>query len=249
MKKITYFFALILVGMSLLTSCENELLEGEFFSTPDGSDPAEFCENAPADIAIAQAALFNAPAEQQAQLCDALQATITNAIVVCGDPTGIFQALLDDLGSDCMVQNDDDDDDDDGSDDAIVGEWTFVRDRDFVSVDGEIIIDEIFVANECTEQGRQIFLGDGSYGFVDWDNVGPNCEIISSSDSGNWINTNGIYQINYDDTCVGLDCPDQDEVPTSVMLIDANTLRIQFGNDTPDADQTINFFFSEYVRL
>ncbi len=116
MKKITYYFALLLVGLFFVSSCDDEPLEGEFFSTPDGSDPADFCADAPLAITSAQVALANAAPAQQAELCDALIATINSTINVCGDDTGIFQSLLDELGTDCMI---DTTDPGDGNDDLV----------------------------------------------------------------------------------------------------------------------------------
>ena len=124
MKKTTYFFALLIGVLGLMSSCENEQLEGEFFSTPDGSDPQEFCDDAPLAISNAQIALTNAAPAQQAALCDALIATLMTTIDVCGDETGLFQALLDELGTDCMVNTDDGGDDDDDNDDTGGGDDT-----------------------------------------------------------------------------------------------------------------------------
>ena len=166
MKKTTYFFALLLAGITLLSSCENEQLEGEFFSTPDGSDPQEFCDDAPLAISNAQIALINAAPEQQAELCNALIETINTTIDVCGDETGLFQALLDELGTDCMIDagGGDDDDDDGGGDDmndSLVGRTylltsiTIESEFDF-NGDG-VATNELLSETECQTENTLFF--------------------------------------------------------------------------------------------
>ena len=110
MKKLHTILSLIL-AVFLLFSCNVEELEGEFFSTPDGSDPEEFCANAVATIAGAQLALATADPADQAMFCEALRNAINGIINQCGDPGGSFQMLLDELGTDCMVMTDDGGDD------------------------------------------------------------------------------------------------------------------------------------------
>ena len=96
----------ILFSLFTFSSCNDEQLEGEFFSTPDGSDPEEFCENALATIAEAQFALLDATEANAGELCQALRGSIEGVIAVCGDPGGSFQALLDELGDDCGLMFD-----------------------------------------------------------------------------------------------------------------------------------------------
>lgn len=119
MKKISYYLPFILLVTALaFVSCDDEQLEGEFFSTPDGSDPEVFCqETGLLAIAEAQLALVGLdPADAQAG-CDALRGTISSFIQTCGDEGGALQMLLDELGADCNITTDggDDDDDDDDS--------------------------------------------------------------------------------------------------------------------------------------
>ena len=230
----------------LLTSCDHEPLEGEFFSTPDGSDPADFCADAPLAITAAQIALANVEPAQQAELCDALIAILNTTIDICGDETGLFQSILDDLGTDCMIDTDGGDDD---NLDPIVGEWQFIRSVDFLSVDSEILIDEEFLADDCSEQSRQFFEADGSYTFLTFDNPNGACELLNSTAAGNWSINNGFYQVIYDNMCIGLECPGQAQEPTSATLIDTNKLRIQFGEDIDDETGTAEFFFREFTRL
>ena len=133
MKKISYYLPFILLCFAtIFISCEDEQLEGEFFSTPDGSDPAVFCaETGPLAIAEAQLALSGLdPANAQAG-CDALKATITSFIATCGDEGGGLQLLLDELGNDCNLTTDGGGDDDDGSVDTVF----FITFR----ADGELI--------------------------------------------------------------------------------------------------------------
>jgi len=121
MKKISYYLPFLLLFTTLVfISCDDEQLEGEFFSTPDGSDPEVFCqETGPLAIAEAQLALLGLdPSEAQAG-CDAFIATINSFINTCGDEGGALQLLLDELGTDCNLTTDGGDGDD-GSFTAII---------------------------------------------------------------------------------------------------------------------------------
>lgn len=117
MKKCTYIAVLLFLGLFCITSCENEPLEGEFFSTPDGSNPQDFCDDAPAAIAAAQLAFLTASEEELEELCNSLTASINATISVCGDPGGVLQEIIDDL-EDCTM---DTGGDDDPVDDNLVG--------------------------------------------------------------------------------------------------------------------------------
>jgi len=176
MKKTTYFFALLLAGLSFFSSCENEPLEGEFFSTPDGSDPQEFCDDAPLAISNAQIALANATPEQQAELCNALIETINSTIEVCGDETGLFQALLDELGTDCMIDSgggDNGDDDNDNDNDNAAGSITAIVDGSPFSASGNFaganFVSDVFNITGLQADGESIvitideFDGVGTY--------------------------------------------------------------------------------------
>lgn len=108
MKKLSYYLSFLLLFTAItFISCDDEQLEGEFFSTPDGSDPAVFCsETGLLAIAEAQIALAGLdPSEAQAG-CDAFKATINSYIATCGDEGGSLQLLLDELGNDCNVMTD-----------------------------------------------------------------------------------------------------------------------------------------------
>lgn len=247
MKKISYYLPFLLLFTTLVfISCDDEQLEGEFFSTPDGSDPEVFCqETGPLAIAEAQLALLGLdPSEAQAG-CDAFIATINSFINTCGDEGGGLQLLLDELGTDCNLTTDGgdgDDDDDDGTIDPIVGEWALVRSVDFFND-----MENEFLANDCSEQSRQIFEENGSYSFTMYDIPNSECMILSSTESGTWANMNGNYQANYDNECIGVDCTNSDE-PSSITLVNQNTLRIQFNGETVDGE-LVEFFFREYTRL
>jgi len=119
-KKILHLFPILLVF--IVFSCDTEPLEGEFSSTPDGTDPEEFCANAGLAIADAQLAFLNASETNAAALCENLRNTIESVITNCGDPGGMLQTVLDEIGNDCSNvtgstgNNDDDDDDNSGGD-------------------------------------------------------------------------------------------------------------------------------------
>jgi len=85
----------------IVFSCDTEPLEGEFSSTPDGTDPEEFCANAGLAIADAQLAFLDASETNAQALCENLRNTIESVITNCGDPGGMFQAFLDGIGNDC----------------------------------------------------------------------------------------------------------------------------------------------------
>jgi len=147
-KKILHLFPILLAF--IVFSCDVEPLEGEFSSTPDGSDPEEFCANATLLIAEAQLALVTATADNADALCQALRGTIENVIDVCGDTEGAFQALLDELGNDCMIETDGNDDDDGGGD---------VTCEDFIDQDAQ----GSFRGVEFVNQGGSYRLQSGSY--------------------------------------------------------------------------------------
>ena len=103
MKKISYYFILLFAGLTFLNSCGNEPLEGEF-ATSSSSVSEEDCESAASSVTTALASILAAPDEQQQMLCDDLREMIMGTISTCGDDSGFFQQLLDDLGDDCMIQ-------------------------------------------------------------------------------------------------------------------------------------------------
>ena len=122
MKKISYYFILLFVGLTFLTSCDNEPLEGEFATTSSSSSegvPEAFCEDATLSITTALASIITAPVEQQQMLCNELREMISGTITTCGDEAGFFQQLLEDLGDDCMIQSGTGDTDTGGSEFAM----------------------------------------------------------------------------------------------------------------------------------
>lgn len=117
MKKISYYLSFLLLCIAItFISCDDEQLEGEFSSTPDGSDPAVFCaETGLLAIAEAQIALIGLDLADAQAGCDSLRATINSFIATCGDEGGTLQMLLDELGNDCNLVTDGGGDDDDDS--------------------------------------------------------------------------------------------------------------------------------------
>lgn len=112
MKKITYYFSLLLVGVFLFTSCENEQLTGEFFTTPDGQDivigdgdpDSETCQDAFTALATAEAAFAAATEENYTTVCSAYSQALLITIEACGDSSGDLQAMVNELG-DCSSFN------------------------------------------------------------------------------------------------------------------------------------------------
>lgn len=74
-------------------------------SSSSDSNPAQTCDQAEAATDAAEQA-FNAstPANHE-ELCNAYKAALQNEIDVCGDPVGVLQSILTDLG-DCTVAPD-----------------------------------------------------------------------------------------------------------------------------------------------
>lgn len=211
MKKYTYFFCLITAGLMLLSSCENELLEGEFFSTPDGSDPEEFCAEAPFAIANAQAALANGTTEQQADLCAALLATINTTIEVCGDDTGVYQALLDSLGSNCMIDPDDGGDDDDPMD-SLVGETyllTAFEVETAIDLDGDGVPSTELIGETGCYLNETIFFDTET-------------ELTATSTSFLEL----FVEVDGDVVTQMIDCIEEEEITNSSYVLDGTTITI-----------------------
>lgn len=93
MKKLSLLFTLFV----LLTAftCENEPLEGDFATGTDLS-----CEEALLNGIDAVLAFANATEADYTQLCNAYKVALLAQIEACGDPDGLLQIAVDDLG-DC----------------------------------------------------------------------------------------------------------------------------------------------------
>ncbi len=110
MKKISYlYFFFALFTAAVFTSCENEPLTGEFFTTPDGSDSttdddgtvdSEECIAALDALATGQASLAGATEETYNAACVAYATALDFIISNCGDPNNVYQNILNTLG-DC----------------------------------------------------------------------------------------------------------------------------------------------------
>ena len=237
MKKITYYIILVFVGLMALNSCEDEQLEGEFFSTPDGSDPEEFCEDIAFNIASAQAALINAPAGQEMALCDALQATIINAIVVCGDDTGLFQALLDDLGDDCMVDPGDGGDDDGDAPGSLAGRTyilTAFEVETAVDLDGDGDASNDLIIETGCYQNETLFFDSET-------------ELTATSNS--FLNLSVV--IDGDVVTQMVECIIEQEITNSNYVLNGNTITIDGINGVVSSTQIVftvpDGFFGEIV--
>lgn len=210
MKKITYFFALLFTGVFLLSSCDDEQLTGEFFSTPDGSDPEEFCDDAPFTIAAAQAALFNAPLSQQAALCDALRATIVSTISLCDDPGGSFQALLDQLGDDCMIDTDGGGGDDPM--DSLVGETyilTAFEVETAIDLNGDGMASNELISEAGCYENETIFFDS---------------ETMLTATSTSFLEL--FVEIDGDTVTQMIDCIEEEEITNSSYVVDGNIITI-----------------------
>lgn len=98
--------------MFLFTSCENEQLTGEFFTTPDGQDivigegdpDSETCQDAFTALTAAETAFATATEENYTTVCSAYSQALTITIEACGDSSGNLQAIVNSLG-DCSTFN------------------------------------------------------------------------------------------------------------------------------------------------
>lgn len=112
MKKITYYILLLFVGLLIFTSCEDEQLTGDFFSTPDGQDvvigdgdpDSETCQTAFDALTTAEAAFATATEDNYTTVCSAYSQALIITIEACGDASGDLQATVDALG-DCSTFN------------------------------------------------------------------------------------------------------------------------------------------------
>ncbi len=113
MKKITYYFSLLFVGLLLFASCEDEQLTGDFFSTPDGEDvvigdegnpDSETCQTAFDALTAAEAAFTTATEDNYTTVCSAYSQALILTIEACGDASGDLQAIVNALG-DCSTFN------------------------------------------------------------------------------------------------------------------------------------------------
>ncbi|WP_299765996.1 hypothetical protein [uncultured Dokdonia sp.] len=220
MKKISYYLPFILLVTALaFVSCDDEQLEGEFFSTPDGSDPEVFCqETGPLAIAEAQLALLGLdPSEAQAG-CDAFIATINSFINTCGDEGGALQMLLDELGTDCNLVTGGDDDDDGVN---IVGRtyllttFTTTSELDF---NGDGIATTDLLAETGCFQNETIFFND---------------ETNATAMSTSFLNI--VVEEDSNGNLVQLsECIDQVENTETGYVRDGNTLNFDdFGEEIP----------------
>lgn len=237
MKKYTYFAAFLIAGLTLLSSCENELLEGEFFSTPDGSDPEEFCAEAPFAIANAQAALVNGSAEQQAELCAALITTINTTIDFCGDETGVYQALLDSLGTDCMVDPGDDGGDD-GGDDTLVGQTyllTAFEVETAIDLNGDGMANTELITESSCYMNETLFFNDET-----------NVTATSTSFLEIFVDIDGN-----DELVQTIECINEEEITPSLYSVDGNAITIDGVTGTISGSQIIltiaDSFFGEFI--
>lgn len=92
MKKLSLLFSVFI----LLTAftCENEPLEGEFYTGPNMS-----CEEAILNSASASLSFVSATEQNYTELCNALKNALEIQIDVCGDEDGTLQATIDGLGN------------------------------------------------------------------------------------------------------------------------------------------------------
>lgn len=238
MKKYTYIFALLVTGLTLLSSCENELLEGEFFSTPDGSDPEEFCEEAPLTIANAQAALVNGSEAQQADLCAALIETINTTIDFCGDETGVYQALLDSLGTDCMVDPGDGGNGGGDGDDSLVGQTyllTAFEVETALDLDGDGVANTELIAESSCYMNETLFFNDAT-----------NATAISTSFLEIFVEVD-----DNDDFIQTIQCVEEEVTTPSTYTVNGTSITIAGVEGVISGDQIIltvpDNFFAEFI--
>lgn len=125
--------------------------------------------------------------------------------------------------------------------DPIVGEWQLIRSVDFFdNTESE------FLADDCSSQSREIFSSDGTYSFTLFSSPQNECENSFFSTSGSWLNQNGVYEIEFESNCLGDIC--EDDATPIIILVNDNTLRIQFNDDLENGELT-SYFFREYQRL
>ena len=96
MKKI--FFSICLLLLMTGFTCENEPLEGDFFTAEDAA-----CNEAIAQTEEARVDYISATESTFNELCTAYKAALLNQIDICGDD-GSLQQSIDDLG-DCNFTN------------------------------------------------------------------------------------------------------------------------------------------------
>ena len=124
--------------------------------------------------------------------------------------------------------------------DPIIGIWNFTRAVDFYNN-----MEEEFPANACSSQGQQVFDTNGNYSFTTYGQPDNDCVNEYYSTSGSWTNINDEYQVSYESECIGGDC--NDETTPLVILIDANTLRIQYNGQIVNGELT-EYYFREYNK-
>lgn len=96
MKKIFLSFCLLLLVTGF--TCENEPLEGDFFTSQDAA-----CNEAIHQSEEARVNYFSATESTFNELCNAYKFALQNQIDVCGDD-GTLQQVIDDLGE-CNFSN------------------------------------------------------------------------------------------------------------------------------------------------
>jgi hypothetical protein len=74
-------------------------------SSSSDSNPAQTCDQAEAATDAAEQAFNASTPSNHEELCNAYKAALQNEIDVCGDPVGVLQSILTDLG-DCTVAPD-----------------------------------------------------------------------------------------------------------------------------------------------
>lgn len=112
MKKLSYLtFFMVFFAAFLFTSCENEPLTGDFFTTPDGTDGtddgvdlSEECTMNLELLPTAQATFASADEESYTAACSAYASLLDFIIVECGDADGSLLNTLNSLG-DCSSPN------------------------------------------------------------------------------------------------------------------------------------------------
>ncbi|WP_299683681.1 hypothetical protein [uncultured Dokdonia sp.] len=92
MKKISYYLPFLLLCFAItFTSCDDEQLEGEFFTTPDGQeitiDDSPECQTALTAFQQAALELQNADPANSAAACAALSTALDNFVFTCGVDT------------------------------------------------------------------------------------------------------------------------------------------------------------------